>query len=162
MAGILRNYSKLACTSLAVLTLAACSPSPESPAPDASTAPDAGEDVFVSPTASPTTAEAVGIPKLLQGRWGLVKADCTSTAGDAKGLVTIDPTSLKFYEALARLTVVKSFSANAMEGEFSFSGEGQSWTLDVALSTADGGKTLVRKDSGPDALPGTQTYMKCT
>ena len=29
------------------------------------------------------------IPAAIQGRWGLTPADCTSTRGDAKGLLTI-------------------------------------------------------------------------
>src|SRR5688500_4994135 len=31
----------------------------------------------------------VAIPAAFHGRWGMVPADCTSTKGDAKGLITI-------------------------------------------------------------------------
>src|SRR5687767_670720 len=33
-------------------------------------------------------APAAAIPAALHGRWGLTPADCTSTRGDAKGLLT--------------------------------------------------------------------------
>ena len=36
------------------------------------------------------------IPEQFLGRWGLVKADCTSTKGDAKGLLTISDARLTF------------------------------------------------------------------
>ena len=43
-----------------------------------------------------TTATA--IPASLHGRWGLTPADCTSTRGDAKGLLIVSADGLKFYE----------------------------------------------------------------
>ena len=36
----------------------------------------------------------------LQGNWGMVPADCTSTRGDNKGLLRITATTLQFYESL--------------------------------------------------------------
>ena len=30
------------------------------------------------------------IPAAFHGRWGMVPADCTSTRGDNKGLITVD------------------------------------------------------------------------
>jgi hypothetical protein len=154
--------------SLLALGLAACSKEPAKPtaeetattlpepAPGA-TAPSSGAGSASSEPAAVPSA----IPAALQGRWGLVDADCTSTRGDAKGLLTVDADTLKFYESVAKLGTIKSGSATALEGEFAFTGEGQSWNLDVALRSPDGGKTLVRKDTGPDAMPGTLTYAKC-
>lgn len=101
------------------------------------------------------------IPEGIRGRWGLVPADCTSTAGDAKGLLTIGATQLKFYESIARLGEVKSRESSSVTATFDFSGEGQNWVLDVTLSSPDGGKTLVRKDTGPDAAPEPLTYTRC-
>lgn len=101
------------------------------------------------------------IPPMLRGRWGLLNADCTSAAGDAKGLLTIGPKQLKFYESVAELKTVARASGDALSGRFDFTGEGSSWTLQVALSSPDGGKTLLRKDTGPEALPQALTYRKC-
>jgi hypothetical protein len=140
--------------SVLALALAACSKEPAKPTESATQVPEP------APTAT-TAAIPTAIPAQLQGRWGLVDADCTSTLGDAKGLLTVDADTLKFYESVAKLGTIRSGSASALDGEFAFSGEGQSWKLDVALSSPDGGKTLIRKDTGPDAMPGTLTYTKC-
>ncbi|MEJ2410678.1 MAG: hypothetical protein P8Y48_15580, partial [Novosphingobium sp.] len=65
------------------------------------------------------------------------------------------------YESVAELGLIKARDADSITAAFEFSGEGQSWILDVTLSTPDGGKTLVRKDKGPDAAPEPLTYQKC-
>lgn len=114
-----------------------------------------------SATASPEVVAGDAIPASLHGRWGLVPADCTSSAGDAKGLLTISENRLRFYESVAELETVQSVTANSIEGKFAFSGEGQEWMLDVSLSTVDGQK-LVRRDTGPDAMPTPLTYTRCT
>ncbi|QSR18068.1 hypothetical protein [Novosphingobium sp. KA1] len=138
------------------LGLSACQKQPQPEATATSEAPVEEVATQAAPAPLPTA-----IPEGLRGRWGMVEADCTSTAGDAKGLLVIDDKRLTFYEAVASLGTIKSASANAIEADFAFSGEGQSWNLDVALSSPDGGRTLVRKDTGPDAAPGTLTYKKC-
>src|ERR1044072_7834775 len=43
------------------------------------------------------------IPAQYQGRWGMVPADCTSTRGDAKGLITIGDKTIRFFESTATL-----------------------------------------------------------
>ncbi|WP_395332315.1 hypothetical protein WBP06_04600 [Novosphingobium sp. BL-8H] len=146
----------LSLTVALALGLAAChkQPQPEATATSESPVADAASQAVPAPL--PTE-----IPEGLRGRWGMVDADCTSTAGDAKGLLTVDAKRLTFYEAVASLGTIKSASDKAIDADFAFSGEGQSWNLDVALSSPDGGKTLVRKDTGADAAPGTLTYKKC-
>lgn len=104
---------------------------------------------------------ADAIPEALRGRWGLVPADCTSTHGDAKGLMEVTAKTLTFYESRARLAKVRSGSADSIRADFSFSGEGQDWTLDVELRSWDGGNKLIREDRGPEALPGPLTYTRC-
>ncbi|MCJ2181557.1 hypothetical protein MTR62_02360 [Novosphingobium sp. 1949] len=106
-------------------------------------------------------ADTHSIPPLLRGRWGLVAADCTSQRGDAKGLMTVGPSRLQFYESVADLGRIESIAADAVTAAFAFEGEGQNWTLDVTLATRDAGKTLVRTDRGADAAPGPLTYTKC-
>ena len=152
---------------LAALALAACSQKAEDEAPaDKTVADRAVAEPGAAASASapaPGAPEAVptAIPQAIRGRWGLVAADCTSTRGDAKGLLTIDATSLKFYESVAKLGAIKDGDAGEIEATYAFTGEGQSWTLDVDLELEDGGKTLIRKDTGPDALPGPLTYTRC-
>lgn len=116
---------------------------------------------------SPTSAEpdiassAAQIPPSVQGRWGLVAADCTASHGDAKGLLTIDATSLRFYESVGKLTRVRERDANRILGDFAFSGEGMTWNRNMALDAQDGGRTLIRRENGADAAPGPFKYTRC-
>lgn len=120
-------------------------------------------------TAAPTPAAATAVPPLaadeippaLRGRWGLVPADCTSTGGDNKGLLTIDAKTLKFYESRATLGAVKDLDDDGIEATFAFSGEGQTWSLDIDLEVEDGGKALVRKEKGRDAIAEPLKYARC-
>jgi len=104
------------------------------------------------------TAEtaALVIPAAFRGRWGMVPDDCTSTRGDAKGLVTIDPTSIKFFESRGTLTKVMLDAPENFTGTFAFTGEGQSWTKYQALSLDD--DRLIRTESSPMA---SFTYARC-
>lgn len=125
-------------------------------------------EAITEPTATPEpeptpteTVSATTIPTSIRGRWGMVPKDCTSKLGDAKGLLTISSGQLKFYEAVARLGKVKEADDSRIRATFSYSGEGQTWTQDVLLDAQDGGKTLIRRDYGPDAMPGPQKYTRC-
>lgn len=156
------------CTALA---LAACSrePSAESSAsPTAAPAAPVSEPSGPGPLPSPSDAgvpvegASAAIPPALRGRWGLVPADCTSTRGDAKGLLEVSAGQLKFYESVAKLGAVKEAGDTRLRATFHYTGEGQSWTQDVALDAQGGGKVLIRRDSGPDAMPGPLKYTRCS
>jgi len=110
-------------------------------------------------TASATPA-AKAIPMALRGRWGLVPLDCTSTMGDAKGLVEIGADSMKFYESRAKLTTVKSAAADSIRANYAFAGEGQEWTQDIELKRLASGK-MERIDRGEHALAGPLIYSRC-
>ncbi|MCJ2188494.1 hypothetical protein [Novosphingobium beihaiensis] len=138
------------------MALSACSGGKQEPEPAASS-----EASAQATDAAVEAAADNSIPEVLRGRWGLVPADCTSSRGDAKGLLTISGDTLTFYESVAELGFIKAREAGRITAAFEFSGEGQSWVLDVTLSTPDGGRTLVRKDTGPDAAPEPLTYQKC-
>ncbi|MET1754656.1 hypothetical protein ABVV53_04170 [Novosphingobium sp. RD2P27] len=164
-------------TLAATLALSACSKSSDEPEVVAST-PAVAETAQVVPLAEPVESEAApmpsatpsasdaaaddAIPPAIHGRWGLVPADCTSKLGDAKGLLTVSARQLKFYESVAKLDRVKEVEGGRIRGAFTYSGEGQTWTQDVVLDVQDGGKTLIRRDYGKDALPGPLTYTRCT
>lgn len=154
----------------AVLALAACdnSRSSDSEAGEAvataTAAPTASATETTMPSAMPpaqTRPAANIIPAPIQGRWGLVPADCTSTRGDAKGLLTIDGTTLKFYESVATLDEIEEAGETRIRADFDFTGEGMSWQRDVTLDVQDGGKTLIRREYGEDAAPGPFRYTKC-
>ncbi len=107
------------------------------------------------------TAGPNEIPSALQGMWGMNEADCDRSRGDAKGNLRIGPQKLEFFESVARLGKVQARDASGIRATYAFEGEGQTWTMDVALEVRDGGKRLVRRDSGPDAIPGPQQYLRC-
>ena len=94
------------------------------------------------------------IPAHYQGRWGMVPADCTSTRGDAKGLMTIGDTSIKFYESTATLTEQRPAIATSFAGLFAFRGEGQSWEKVMTFTRT--GNSLKRADQD-----GSFTYRRC-
>lgn len=106
--------------------------------PDETTVVDQGNGATAMVPAS------TKIPKPLQGRWGLVPADCTSTRGDAKGLLTVTADTLTFYESRAQLKAVTSADPDRFVGSFAFSGEGQTWTRTETLALQ--GTTLLRSD----------------
>jgi hypothetical protein len=151
---------------LAMLTVVACSkrdpvddqarntaglPAINEPAPDATGAPPAN-----AVATKPLPAVASKIPAPLQGRWGLTPGDCTSTRGDAKGLLIIGPDDLKFYESRAVPGPDTQTSPDSISGKFAFTGEGQTWTKFQALELQK--DQLVRTESNPMA---SFTYARC-
>jgi hypothetical protein len=152
--------------SASLLALAACAKPAPAPEPAASGAVEA--ETSVAPIVAESAAVPVetapseaGIPAAAQGRWGLVPADCTSTRGDAKGLLTIDATTLKFYESRGTLGRIADRSNTRLRATFAFSGEGMTWTRDELLDVQDAGKTLFRREYGEDAAPGPFKYARC-
>ena len=109
-----------------------------------------------APAALPTS-----IPTAFQGRWGLVPADCTSTRGDAKGLLTIADTRLTFYEARGTLTKVIGATADSFDARYGFSGEGQTWDRTERFKLADG-KLNRRTDAEQGQEPPVNlNYVRC-
>jgi hypothetical protein len=102
----------------------------------------------------PPDAASASIPDQYQGRWGMVAADCTSTRGDAKGLIDVGGKSIKFYEATATLKEQRPAIATSFAGLFAFSGEGQKWEKVMTLTRT--GDTLKRAEE-----TGTFTYKRC-
>ena len=103
-------------------------------------------------------AGALAIPAAFHGRWGMVPDDCTSTRGDAKGLIIVDEDSIKFFESNATLTKVTLNAPENFTGTFAFTGEGESWTNSQNLKLTGSSNTLIRKQSDV-AQP--FTYKRC-
>lgn len=160
----MRRSCFLTAAAAAALSLAACG---SERAPETNVA---ANDVVAAPAPSPapqvnsSNPAAPGasvIPEVLRGRWGLTAEDCTSTRGDAKGLLEIGDTQLRFYESRATLRTITEQSDSRIAAEFDFEGEGQTWQRLVILDSEDGGRTLNRREAGADAMDGTLTYRKC-
>lgn len=122
---------------------------------------DADEPGFGSNTAdvaeratSPGDSTSLTIPAQYRGRWGMVPADCTSTRGDAKGLLVIEASRLRFYESRATLRERRPAAATSFSGLFGFSGEGMTWSKVQTLTRS--GDTLTRADD-----EGSYTYTRC-
>jgi len=115
-----------------------------------------------SPPADTGTPAPTELPAGMRGRWGLVPADCTSTRGDAKGLLTIGPGKLEFYESVGTLDTIMDAEPNRIRATFDFEGEGMTWQREVVLDLQDDGVTLVRREYGKDAAPGAFRYSKCS
>ncbi len=96
------------------------------------------------------------IPLALHGRWGMTPADCTSTRGDAKGLLRVSGDRLRFFESVGRPESGIAITNNSISGTFSFTGEGQTWTREQALQIQ--GSNLSRTESDPRA---SFTYVRC-
>ncbi|HET6941537.1 MAG TPA: hypothetical protein VFH89_05200 [Sphingomicrobium sp.] len=155
---------------LAALSLAACSK--ENPVADG--ANDAAAEIDVLPPdesdATPTNELESGddepsnaddgaagrIPAALHGRWGLTPGDCTSTRGDAKGLLIVSGETLKFYESQAKPAAGLRASGTSASGDFTFTGEGMNWKKYEALELQN--NKLVRTESGPMT---SFTYARC-
>jgi hypothetical protein len=127
-------------------------PTVNEPAPNPTGAPpaNAGEADGSVP------APAGRIPAAVQGRWGLTPGDCTSTRGDAKGLLVVEPDRLRFYESRAVPSPGIEVAADSVSGNFAFTGEGQEWTKYLTLERQ--GDKLVRTQRDPVA---TFTYVRC-
>ena len=160
---------------LAVLALAACSgPDPVADDDAGAGLPDVAEvenasGVPLTPSPAdggrpaqggrPAVAPGskIAIPAFLHGRWGMTPADCTSTRGDAKGLLVIDGDALRFYESRAVPVGDIGGTPDSFTGDFTFTGEGQTWTSYETLQLQ--GRRLVRTTSSPMA---SYTYAKCS
>ena len=151
----------------AVAALAACGrPNPVADEAENTEALPAINKPAPSPTGGPPANAAGGpstpfrpvgaIPPALQGRWGLTPRDCTSTLGDAKGLLIINKDELRFYESRAVPAADVQTTVDSISGDFAFTGEGQQWTKYEALEVRDG--KLKRTERDPIA---TFTYAPC-
>ena len=130
------------------------------PAPvnDTSASPDGGppQNKTAPAATAPTPPPAVTIPAAFQGRWGLTPADCTSALGDAKGLLVINGSELRFYESRAVPSNNVQGDKDSLSGDFHFTGEGQSWTKYEAIKLDKQKPT--RTETNPTA---SFTYAKC-
>ncbi len=97
---------------------------------------------------------AAAIPAQYRGRWGMVPLDCTGDPSAAKGLISIDGTSIKFYESRATLKEQQPSIATSLSGRFGFTGEGQTWEKVVTLTRT--GDKLKRADD-----EGSYDYTRC-
>jgi hypothetical protein len=119
--------------------------------------PDEGNDQTAEANSIVPPA-TLAIPAAFRGRWGMVPEDCTSTRGDAKGLLVIEPTAINFFESRGTLTKVTGDFPENFTGTFAFTGEGENWTNSQNLKLTDSSNKLIRKQSG---IAQPFTYKRC-
>jgi hypothetical protein len=146
---------------LAMATLAACDGGSEDAGGTAGPAETTASTPTPTPDPAANEAPATEIPAAIRGRWGLVPADCTSTRGDAKGLLTISASSLEFYESVGTLGTISEAGPTRIRASFDFEGEGMNWKRDQVLDVQDDGATLIRREYGEEAAPGPFRYARC-
>ena len=152
----------LALPLVCLIALAACDSGAPNPEPTATpeTADTATPAVSDTVSAIPPPA-ASPIPAAIQGRWGMVPADCEPGRADAKGLLTITPIRLEFYESVGIPTTIEEASDTRIRASFAFTGEGMAWQRDQTLDVQDNGRTLIRHEYGEDAAPAPFRYSRC-
>ena len=162
-------------TIASIMTMGACSGSHDPVADNADNASASQAEVDVLPTdessstpanemdagvddssASPVQAAPGKIPASLHGRWGMTPADCTSTRGDAKGLLIVSADGLKFYESVAKPAGELKTSGTSASGDFAFTGEGMTWKKYEVLEIQS--NKLVRTESSPMK---SFAYVRC-
>jgi len=169
---------KIAAAAAALLALAACSSKPLESADNKTAEVDANEakaDAAIQnivqvdgPGAvapgvpvskpSPELDDPDALPVPMRGRWGLTAADCDVSNGAPKGLMTIAPKTLKFYESTATVVSLAKASSYAVTAGLSFEGEGQKWTSAETLALVSGGTALMRTEQSPVH---TFRYQRC-
>lgn len=123
---------------------------------DPSGAPPPSNAMKGASASTTNLAAANSIPERFHGRWGMTPADCTSTRGDAKGLLAVSATGLRFYESRAVPQGNVGITEDSFSADFAFTGEGQNWSKFQTLQLKDG--KLLRTESSPMA---SYTYVRC-
>ncbi len=123
--------------------------------------PDAADKAPAKPKTK-AASDGKTIPPAIRGRWVLKVADCKAKKGTDLTALTIDATNLRFYESHGELARVRTSDASRIVADYKFSGEGVEWDRRIQLDLADGGKTLIRRDSGEGAAAGPMRYTRCT
>jgi len=104
------------------------------------------------------SALAYEIPTSFVGRWGINKADCDPDSLAAKGLLTITPDTLKFWESKGHVQRIVRHSPYDITLNLNMTGEGQSWTSDTRLTLDAAATVLVRSEAGK---PEHYRYQRC-
>ena len=155
--------SRIPVLALLIAGLAACGGS--DPVSEQANNIDSASNVAIVPADESAAAGDTGtgeigsalIPSALHGKWGMTPQDCTTTRGDAKGLMEISANRIRFYESVARPSPGVQTADDSVSGNFAFTGEGTNWTRYQTLELQDG--KLVRTESSPMV---SYTYVRCS
>jgi len=99
------------------------------------------------------------IPTSFVGRWGLTPADCDPDNLADKGLLTIKPDKLIFYESKGTVNAISRRSPYDITIRLDMTGEGQSWTSETHLVLDAASTRLVRTEVSAPAT--AYRYKRC-
>jgi hypothetical protein len=125
-----------------LLSASACSESPVDPNTDVQKS--VGTNA-ISPDA-PLEIAITQFPKAYMGRWGMTANDCISGASDAKGLISIQGSLVKFYESVGTMRNGKRLTLNSTSADFDMVGEGQEWRMHNSFQLTNDRSGLTRTD----------------
>lgn len=103
-----------------------------------------------APTQSPDAPLEIVItqfPKGYMGRWGMNANDCVPDASDAKGLMSVQGSLVKFYESMGTMRNGKRVTLNSLTSDFDMVGEGQKWQTRNTFELTDDRTGLTRTDT---------------
>jgi hypothetical protein len=99
------------------------------------------------------------IPTSFVGRWGLTLGDCNPDNMADKGLLTIKPDKLVFYESKGSIGAISRHSPYDITLRLDMTGEGQSWTNVMHLVLDAASTRLERTEvSAPNTV---YRYKRC-
>jgi hypothetical protein len=139
---------KTGLASAVILILSGCGSS-ESPAEDelAAIAPDAPLKIVIPQ-----------FPASYFGRWGMTDADCILEASDAKGLITVQGSLVKFHDSTATMTKGLRETLYALSGDFDLVAKEQKWRTHNRYRLTEDRKQMIRQDG----VGGEKsTYFRC-
>jgi hypothetical protein len=112
----------------------------------------------VVPITTPSPHAANALPASFTGKWALVEGDCDPSRGDNKGLMTVEPAKVSFYESRGTIASLQQVGPTQIDLRLSMNGEGQVWSSDETLTLVDEGRTLVRDTKSPTS---SERYQRC-
>ena len=121
---------------------------------------DSPADVGTSAIAPDAPLEIVitQFPASYLGRWGMTGADCKSETSDAKGLISVQGSLVKFHDSTATMTKGLRKTLHAISGDFEFVGGERKWRTQTQYRLTEDRKQLTRQDG----VEGKRfTYIRC-
>jgi len=112
----------------------------------------------IEPITLPSPRPVASFPPGFRGRWGMVAGDCDPARDDAKGLMEVTATGLRFHGSRGTVQSLAVVAPDTLTAQLSFTGEGRRWSRADRLTLIDGGKTLVRQEQ---KAPSVFRYSRC-
>ena len=109
------------------------------------------------------------IPESLRGTWALVDdgvetvtaEQCEFPPAPPGTLITVDATSIQYFETTAELESVEQSDDTSIEADFTEQTGDTIATRGIRMDGQDDGQVLMTSDLDEGGLPGPQRYLRC-